>query len=186
MPAPVKRRRRRTHREPEQQPQQQQYAIIRPKPSPKWTKWFDEKWRPAMAWQYIAVCLFDFILAPVITGWFSWKAGIPYVPWKPISLSESGLYHMAMLTILGVATWSRGQEKIRSMEMGVNPDAPLPGPATIVPITNGLTPPPGFTQDAIVVPPGYPDPAASPPAPTTPVVTTTTEVTQRTDPNARF
>lgn len=133
-----------------------------PKQAAKWTKWFDEKWRPAMAWQYIAICLFDFLLAPMLTGWFAWKTGITYVPWKPISLSESGLYHMAMLTILGVATWSRGQEKIRSMEITrVDPDHSF-----------SLTPPPGFTQDApLNVPPGYPDPSLPP---------------SRTNPNMRF
>lgn len=116
-------------------------------PSSKWDKWFNENWRPMMGWQYIAVCIFDFLVAPILTGWFAWKTGIPYIPWKPISLSESGLYHLSMLTILGVTAWSRGQEKMKKIEvLREDPDR------------ISLTPPPGFGDNQIL-----PDPAGSPP-----------------------
>lgn len=74
--------------------------------------WIKTYWRSAMAWQYFAVCVFDFLLAPIFTAWFSWFAKIPYQVWKPITMSEGGFYHMAMAAIVGVVAWTRGQEKI--------------------------------------------------------------------------
>lgn len=65
-----------------------------------------------MAWQYLAVCLFDFLFAPIITGWYAWFAEIPYQAWKPITLGEGGFYHMAMGAIVGVTAWARGREKV--------------------------------------------------------------------------
>jgi hypothetical protein len=73
--------------------------------------WVKNYWRPAIAWQYFAVCVFDFILAPTVMLLFSYKTGMN-VQWAPLTLKESGFYHMAMGAILGVAAWTRGQEKI--------------------------------------------------------------------------
>jgi hypothetical protein len=78
--------------------------------------WIKQYWRPAMAWQYFSVCVFDFLLAPIITGWYSWFAKIPYEVWKPITMTEGGFYHMAMGAIVGVAAWTRGQEKVARLE----------------------------------------------------------------------
>jgi hypothetical protein len=35
-----------------------------------------------------------------------------YSAWDPITLKESGFYHMTMMTVLGVASCTRGQVKI--------------------------------------------------------------------------
>ena len=77
--------------------------------------WIQYYWRPAMAWQYFAVCLFDFIIAPILTGLYFHHVGLPYVPWVPLTLTNGGLYHLAMGAIIGVAAWSRGKEKIQRM-----------------------------------------------------------------------
>lgn len=74
--------------------------------------WIKSYWRPAMGWQYFAVCVFDFLLAPIFTAWYAWFAKIPYQVWKPITMSEGGFYHMAMAAIVGVVAWTRGQEKV--------------------------------------------------------------------------
>lgn len=77
--------------------------------------WIQYYWRPAMAWQYFAVCLFDFIAAPVLTAlYFHWH-NAPYVPWVPLTLTNGGLYHLAMGAIIGVSAWSRSKEKIQQM-----------------------------------------------------------------------
>lgn len=65
-----------------------------------------------MAWQYLVVCLFDFLFAPILTGWYAWFAKVPYEAWKPITMSEGGFYHMAMGAIVGITAWTRGNEKI--------------------------------------------------------------------------
>lgn len=79
--------------------------------------WLKQYWRPIMAYQYLAVCLFDFIVAPLLTMALSKYTGIQYKPWDPLTLKESGYYHMAMGAILGVAAWTRGQEKIKRLDM---------------------------------------------------------------------
>lgn len=74
--------------------------------------WIKHYWRPFMAWQYAAVCLFDFIFAPILTMAFFKMTGGTYVPWEPLTLRDGGFYHLSMAAIIGVAAWTRGQEKI--------------------------------------------------------------------------
>lgn len=80
--------------------------------------WITKYWRPAMAWQYTAVCLFDFMLAPMLTAIYYKWAGGTYVPWIPITLKEGGFYHMSMMAIVGISAYTRGQEKITKMMYG--------------------------------------------------------------------
>lgn len=77
--------------------------------------WMNRKWRPAMAWLYLIVCVADFIIFPII--WAIFKAyvgtkGVDITPWEPLTLQGAGLFHLAMGAVLGVAAWSRGQEKL--------------------------------------------------------------------------
>ena len=77
--------------------------------------WLKTYWRPAMAWQYMVVCFFDFIGGPIMTVWISYVTSAQYTAWKSLTLEGSGLYHLAMGAVIGVAAWSRGQEKIQTM-----------------------------------------------------------------------
>lgn len=76
-------------------------------PSQQEEAWIKQYWRPAIAWQYFAVCVFDFIIFPSIDLVFLQQQ------WDPLTLKESGFYHLAMAAIIGVAAWTRGQEKIQ-------------------------------------------------------------------------
>jgi len=78
--------------------------------------WIKSRWRPLIAWQYFAVCLFDFIIGPVITMAFFHQTGGTYVQWVPLTLQGGGLYHLAMGAILGITSWSRMQEKLHRIE----------------------------------------------------------------------
>ena len=40
--------------------------------------------------------------------------------WEPLTLGQGGLYHLSMGAILGVSSWSRGQEKMKQMEVLTN------------------------------------------------------------------
>jgi hypothetical protein len=75
--------------------------------------WFINRWRPAMAWQYLTVCLFDFMLAPIMLTIWSAYTGQPYQSWDPLTIRGAGLYHIAMGAVVGVTVWSRGQEKLQ-------------------------------------------------------------------------
>lgn len=75
--------------------------------------WVNRKWRPILAWVYIIVNIVDFIIFPIL--WSTLQAmqgGSVTSQWDPLTLKGAGLFHISMGAILGVAAWSRGQEKI--------------------------------------------------------------------------
>lgn len=94
--------------------------------------WMQKKWRPAMGWMYMVVCITDFILYPVLWAIFQQVNGItPVKPWDPLTLQGAGLFHMAMGAVLGIAAWSRGQEKIAGATgVAISSAPPSPPPPT--------------------------------------------------------
>ncbi len=78
--------------------------------------WTNKKWRPMMAWVYIAICAFDFVIAPILWSILqaTYKGNVTEA-WTPLTLQGAGLFHLAMGAILGVTAWSRGQEKMTMM-----------------------------------------------------------------------
>lgn len=78
--------------------------------------WMKTKWRPMMGWMYMIVCIFDFIVFPIgftiVQFWETEAANDAFRQWNPLTLQGAGLFHMAMGAVLGIAAWSRGQEKI--------------------------------------------------------------------------
>lgn len=80
-------------------------------------EWMRNYWRPMMAFIYMAVIIFDFIIAPV--GWsllqFYAEGGTVNLEWSPITLVSGGLFHAAMGAVLGVSAFTRGQEKIEQI-----------------------------------------------------------------------
>lgn len=75
--------------------------------------WIQATWRPFMAWSYGVICVFDFLVAPILTGLYHFFTHTDYTPWQPITLGEGGFYHMAMMAIVGVTAWTRGQMLIK-------------------------------------------------------------------------
>lgn len=79
--------------------------------------WMNSKWRPMMGWTYMGTCIFDFMLAPVLWSLIQViGAGKVEMQWQPLTLQGAGLYHVAMGAVLGIAAWSRGQEKMASKQ----------------------------------------------------------------------
>ena len=75
--------------------------------------WMNSKWRPAMGWMYMAVCITDFVVFPIL--WSVLQAvdhGSVTSQWQPLTLQGAGLFHISMGAIVGVTAWSRGQEKL--------------------------------------------------------------------------
>lgn len=78
--------------------------------------WMNSKWRPMMGWTYMLTCLFDFIIGPIFYNLLQFYShGNTVAMWQPLTLGGGGLYHLAMGAVLGVAAWSRGQEKIANI-----------------------------------------------------------------------
>ena len=75
-----------------------------------------------MAWQYGVTCFFDFILAPILVMYLNIKYKVGLDPWMPSTLREGGFYHLAMGGIVGITSWTRGNEKIEQLrnDLGVN------------------------------------------------------------------
>ena len=75
--------------------------------------WMQQKWRPAMGWMYMGVCICDFVIFPVL--WSLHQAlnhGQVSSQWQPLTLNGAGLFHMAMGAVLGIAAYGRTQEKM--------------------------------------------------------------------------
>jgi len=86
--------------------------------------WINKKWRPMMAVMYMIVCIFDFIIFPimftVVRFWETQAANDAFRQWHPLTLIGAGLFHMAMGAVLGITAWSRGQEKIAGVSTSAN------------------------------------------------------------------
>lgn len=87
----------------------------------KQENWIENKWRPAMGWMYMIVCIFDFIIFPILWAVAQIFQKTPLSQWEPLTLIGAGLFHIAMGGVLGVTAWSRGKEKILGVS-GNKPD----------------------------------------------------------------
>jgi len=79
--------------------------------------WMKSYWRPAMGWLYMLICFVDFVAFPVIAMFMPviLKASgisMAYTAWQSLTLSNGGLIHLAFGAILGITSYTRGQEKI--------------------------------------------------------------------------
>lgn len=96
--------------------------------------WMNSKWRPAMGWMYMMVCVFDFIVFPVmytiVQFWETEAANDAFRQWQPLTLAGAGLFHMAMGAVLGLSAWGRTQEKLGGANNG-GLQAPGSAPAAL-------------------------------------------------------
>ena len=105
--------------------------------------WMNSKWRPMMGWMYMSVCICDFIIFPIL--WSVHQAvdkGQVNLQWDPLTLKGAGLFHMAMGAVLGVAAWSRGQEKMAGVtNVPTTPPTPTRPTPTINTNSDQVDPP---------------------------------------------
>jgi len=81
--------------------------------------WMNTKWRPAMGWMYMLVCITDFVLFPILWSMVQVVGdGKVESQWVPITLQGAGLFHIAMGAILGIAAYGRTQEKMSGANNG--------------------------------------------------------------------
>ena len=116
--------------------------------------WLQNKWRPSIAWLYMAVCAFDFIIGPIfftiVQFWETSVANDAFRQWAPMTLQGGGLFHISMCAVLGVSAHGRTQEKLAVTNAGPAPiAAPAPAvvtytaaPAPMVGVVNGKPAPP--------------------------------------------
>lgn len=107
--------------------------------------WMNTKWRPMMGWMYMAVCMADFVLFPVLWSLIQVHGGGRVeTQWSPITLQGAGLFHMAMGAILGIAVYGRTQEKLGGVSNSsipvTTPQAPMPSTSFTPAPSWGTTP----------------------------------------------
>jgi hypothetical protein len=99
--------------------------------------WMNTKWRPAMGWMYMGVCIFDFVLAPILWAtiqfWETQAANDAFRQWQPMTLQGAGLFHMAMGAVLGLAAWGRTQEKLNGTASNNVPEIPVAPTTSVTP-----------------------------------------------------
>jgi len=85
--------------------------------------WMTKKWRPMMASVYMMINLFDFIIGPILYNILQfYNPGQMIGMWAPLTLQGGGLIHIAFGAILGISAWTRGQEKVASINNGLDPN----------------------------------------------------------------
>jgi len=92
-----------------------------PVPEEHWVKSY---WRPAAAWLYMLICLMDFVVFPALAMILpavlkGFRVDATYTVWQSLSLASGGLIHLSFGAILGIAAWSRGNEKIAKIQPNI-------------------------------------------------------------------
>lgn len=83
----------------------------------KTERWLQKYWRPMMAMTYMAIIICDFIIFPIAWSLIQFHGlGEVEIQWSPLTLLSGGIFHAAMGAVLGVAAWTRGQEKIERLK----------------------------------------------------------------------
>ena len=111
---------------------------------------FKKFWRPIAAYVYLAICIFDFVGMPIFLAVQNQQVNaaafeevraltdkevklaaleqldLGKQQWEPLTLMGGGLFHLSFGAILGVAAFTRGQEKKAAIEVQ---KAPTPSAA---------------------------------------------------------
>ena len=80
----------------------------------KFEKFYHNKWRPSIGWLYFICVLYDFVIAP--TGFQiaqTFAGAKEFHQWSPITLQGNAMFHISMLTIVGVTAYGRTKEKLK-------------------------------------------------------------------------
>ena len=119
--------------------------------------WMQKKWRPAMGWMYMLVCMCDMVVFPVLWSILQASLKQPVTQWNPLTLQGAGLFHLAMGAVLGIAAWGRTQEKVNGSASNATPALPtsmpaapsVPAPMPMAPKPVPMAPPPAPTMDLL-------------------------------------
>jgi hypothetical protein len=107
--------------------------------------WMNTKWRPAMGWMYMLVCITDFVIFPILWSLIQVHGdGKVESQWQPITLQGAGLFHIAMGAILGIAAYGRTQEKMSGTNNGGLHVPTSTAPSFGAPAPRAYTPAPSF------------------------------------------
>lgn len=116
--------------------------------------WMQKKWRPAMGWMYMIVCMMDMVVFPVLWALIQVSTKQPVTQWNPLTLQGAGLFHLAMGAVLGIAAFGRTQEKVAGAAANPSPvPTPMPPLPTPTPMVSAPAPKPSVGFGAPPPPP---------------------------------
>lgn len=98
------------------------------------------KWRPAMGWTYMIICILDMGIFPIVWSLAQVLTKQPITQWDPLTLRGAGLFHMAMGAVLGIAAFGRTQEKVAGASVVTAPPPSTTPPAVIADATQPQAP----------------------------------------------
>ena len=82
--------------------------------------WFKSNWRPMAAWIYLIIVFMDFVGFPLLIHLlWSFTTHLPtdkFIEWTSLTLTNGGIFHMAMGAIIGVTAWSKSSERIAAIK----------------------------------------------------------------------
>lgn len=101
------------------------------------------KWKNIAAYVYLTICVFDFVIMPMLTFFFhappaslisligSISPSVQpdlikdfYGPWQPLTENDGGLFHIIFMTLLGVISWSQDKIDIEKTQKNIStPDS---------------------------------------------------------------
>lgn len=117
--------------------------------------WMQKKWRPAMGWMYMIVCMMDMVIFPVLWSILQASLKQPVTQWNPLTLQGAGLFHLAMGAVLGIAAFGRTQEKVAGAAANAPalptsmPAPSVPAPVPMAPRPMPMAPPPAPSMDLL-------------------------------------
>jgi len=117
--------------------------------------WMQKKWRPAMGWMYMVVCMMDMVIFPVAWSLLQTITHTPITQWNPLTLQGAGLFHLAMGAVLGIAAFGRTQEKIAGTAANVATPV-VPASVTPTPVSMAPRPMPLAVTPAVELHPDDP------------------------------
>ena len=103
---------------------------------------FKKFWRPIAAYVYLIICIFDFMGAPLYIAYQNEQVNseafaeiralsdkdvklkaleqldLGSKSWEPLTLQGGAFFHLSFGAILGISAFTRGKEKIASIERG--------------------------------------------------------------------
>jgi hypothetical protein len=104
--------------------------------------WMQKKWRPAMGWMYMIVCMMDMVVFPVLWSILqAFNHGQVTNQWQPLTLQGAGLFHLAMGAVLGIAAFGRTQEKMAGAAVNPIPSITPISPAPVIPTPTSFSSP---------------------------------------------
>jgi amino acid transporter len=79
----------------------------------KFNNWFTTYWHFIFIYAYTAICLFDFLFAPIAMIIIDGILKLPITPWQPITPSY---FHLAAGGIISAIAYTKGQAEVENVK----------------------------------------------------------------------